>query len=78
MKTVWTKGLDSEKEDHVRQEFIASPTLRNRVKEILQEKLDVTLRTERSKDALDSPNWAIKQAYHMGYEKAIEEILNLF
>lgn len=78
MKTVWTKGLDDEKASHVRVEYASSPVLRARLIKLLEEKYDATLRLERTKEDLDNPNWAIKQAYSMGFEKAIEEIINLF
>jgi len=78
MNIVWTKGLDTRKADEVRIEYASSPILRARLTKILNDKNDLTVRQERSKEALDNPNWALKQAYQMGYEKAIEEILNLF
>lgn len=77
MKTVWTKGLDDEKAMHVRAEYASSPVFRSRLIEILEDKYKITLRLERSKEDLDNPNWAIKQAYQMGFEKGIEEILNI-
>lgn len=78
MKSSWTKGLSKEEAANVKGEYSSSPSLRLRVRQMLDEKMDSTKRKERSKEDLDNPNWAIKQAYHLGYEKAIEEILNLF
>lgn len=77
MKTVWTSGLDEEKASQLRVEYSSSPVFRARLIEILNSKLDTTLRLERSKEDLDNPNWAIKQAYQLGFERSIEEILNI-
>ncbi len=77
MKVSWTKGLDEQQALEVKQEFIAAARLRARMSEIVSDKIENARKEERSKDDLNNPNWAIKQAYMLGMEQAFEEILSI-
>ena len=77
MKTLWTAGLDKERTVDVRQNFKEALVMRNRLKELLDKKIDASVREGRSKDSYDSPNWAYEQADRRGYERALQEIFDL-
>lgn len=74
MKTSWLKGLDKQQQIDVRQSFKEALVVRRRLKEIIAEKQEASLRVSRSRGLYDSPNWAYLQADASGYERALEEI----
>lgn len=77
MKTVLLKGMDEQKADEMRQMFAASAHVRNRVIEILQEKIATNNKITRSKDSYNIANWAYLQADAVGYERAMQEVCSL-
>lgn len=77
MKITWTKGLSPEKKEEIKRDFLASALLRERLKEILQEKSEVTRKGSISKDAYSNANWAYLQADAVGYQRALDEIISI-
>lgn len=77
MKTLWTAGLDKERTVDVRQNFKEALVLRQRLRELLDKKIEASVRESRSKDSYDLPNWAYVQADKRGYERALQEIFDL-
>lgn len=77
MKTLWTAGLGKEETVDVRQNFKEALVLRKRLSEILEKKQETSVRESRSKEGYDSPNWAYLQADRRGYERALQEIVDL-
>lgn len=77
MKLTWTKGLNTQQKEEVKASFGASALLRERVKIIMQEKIDSCRKAAISEDAYNSPNWAFKQADAIGYERALNEVISL-
>lgn len=77
MKLSWTKGLSGDAKKDVLQEYASSSNLRQRLDVLLDEKRNTAQKAIIGKDAYDSPNWAYKQADHVGYLRALEEISNL-
>lgn len=77
MKTSWTKGLSPDKKEEIKREFDASGILRERLKLILEEKMEVARKGSLSKDAYQSPNWAYLQADAVGVQRALEEVISL-
>lgn len=77
MKTSWTQGLDKELVVDVRQNFKESLVLRKRMEEMLSEKMASSQRTSRSKSSYENPNWAYLQADARGYERALQEVIEL-
>ena len=77
MKLNWTKGLSGDAKKDVVQEYASSSNLRIRLDALIQEKKLSSGKAIISKDAYDSPNWAFKQADHVGYLRALEEISSL-
>lgn len=77
MKTSWVRGLDKERTIDVRQSFKEALVIRRRLKDMLTEKQEASLRVSRSRGLYDSPNWAYMQADASGYERALEEVMAL-
>ncbi len=78
LSSTWTKGVEEGLMDEVRSEYAASPLLRRRVREMMDEKSESALKEGVSKEGYETPNWAYKQADLCGYLRALEEIKNLF
>lgn len=77
MKTVWTKGLDAERREEVKRDFLSSSLLRSRLKDLLEEKKMASMKAVTLKDSYDSPNWALLQADNIGFIRALEEVISL-
>lgn len=77
MKQSWTQGLSEEDKQHIRDKFNNAVLIRERLGLITQEKIESSLKESRSKVGMGNPNWTHKQAFHRGYESALEEILEL-
>jgi len=77
MRSSWVKGLDKEEERGVRSNFLEALVLRKRLKQILEDKQSDSHRVGRSKSLYENPNWAYLQADASGYERALEEIIDL-
>lgn len=77
MKTILLKGLSEQHADEMRQKFAASAHIRNRVIEVLREKIHTNNKATRTKDAYGVANWAFLQADGVGYERALTEVISL-
>lgn len=77
MKSSWVKGLQKERERDVRANFLEALVLRKRLSEILNEKVQESQRVNRAKSTYENPNWAYIQADSCGYERALQEIIEL-
>lgn len=77
MKTAWIKGLTNEEKEEMKLLFSSNARLRNKIIELVEEKANSAQKANTLKDAYDSPNWALKQADAVGYQRACEEIISL-
>lgn len=77
MKTIWTHGLKPDKSDEMRRDFGASALLRERLEEILKEKIETRRRVTRGPDQYNNASWGYLQADAIGYERALVEIISL-
>lgn len=77
MKTIFLKGMTEQQADEMRQKFAASAHVRQRIIEILQEKINTNNKATRTKDAYGIANWAYLQADAVGYERALQEVCSL-
>jgi hypothetical protein len=77
MKTAWTKGLKKDEAIHIEERFAASSLLRKRLTDILETKVKSDEVNILSKDRYTDPSWAYRQADHIGYKRAIYEVLSL-
>jgi len=78
MKTVWTKGLDEEHSSEMRTAFLQGTLVRERIIEIINEKINTSRKERITKDAYETPNWGFKQADACGYERAMQELISIF
>lgn len=77
MKKNWIAGLDKQRSDEIRRDFDASAGLRQRLTDLLNDKIAVKRKEILSKDMYDSPSWTFYQADAIGYERAINEVISL-
>lgn len=77
MKTIWNKGLTAQKREELKRDFDASATTRERLKVILEEKIESSRSSVRQSNTYDSPSWALLQADSIGYERAMHEIISI-
>lgn len=77
MKKSWTEGLEPELEKVIRGDFKSSLIIRNRLKTLIEKKIESARTASLSKADYEIPNWAFKQADGIGYERALKEIIDL-
>lgn len=75
MKTIWTKGLDTEQQARMKSAFKSSTEVRERLSKICQEKVASAMST--NKNQYDGSSWPYEQADAIGYRRALEEIISL-
>lgn len=77
MKTVWTKGLDSDAIEEMRGSYTSAHLTRKRLITLVEGKIAESENLAHLKEGYDCPNWAYKQADLMGYRRALHEIISL-
>lgn len=77
MKTCWSKGLDTQQKQDINGNFISSSLMRKRLIVLLNERKQTSMDASNKKHGYDSPNWAYQQADSRGYERALEDIIEL-
>ena len=78
MKVNWTRGLVGQEKEEMKSLFLSNARLRERAIKIMQEKIDSLRKANTVESAYDNPNWALKQADAIGYERAMQEIISIF
>ena len=77
MKASLTKGLDKDAKQRMEADFTSALHLRERLAELLEADKNAKINVALSDKEFDSPSWAHKQAYNMGYAAAIKQALSL-
>lgn len=77
MKRSWTAGLNAEDKKSVEIEYAASGLLRERLAALLRDKQKTAYEKSLKEGAYENPNWGFKQADSVGYQRAIDEIIDL-
>lgn len=81
MYSIWTKNIaDPEEKQNFERTLRGSTTVIRRLQEILQELEKSVDKSDLNVKAFDSPNWALKQAFHLGYRlhnSQVQALLNL-
>ncbi len=77
MKTTWTKGMDAQNKDEMKQSFKSSAVIRARLAEMLEGKITEKERADMKADGYECANWAYKMADSQGYKRAMAEIISL-
>ena len=73
----WTAGKDSNESAEIQSAFNAGGALRERLTELLDQKIQLREKERRSKDLYSSPNWQYEQADINGYNRALEYVISL-
>lgn len=77
MKTTWTKGMTPEQVAEFKREYATSGVVRDRLTNLLKEKIKVSNVNLRNKDNYEKSSWSFLQADGIGYERALNEIISL-
>jgi hypothetical protein len=77
MKTSLTAGLTPQQKSEIVSSFLASARLRERLINVLTDKLDARRRELRQTTSYENANWAYTQADLIGYERAVYELISL-
>jgi hypothetical protein len=77
MKKSWTTGVETELARDIRANFSQSLVVRRRLAELLEAKAQESLKESRSKGNYASNIWAYLQADARGYERALQEVMEL-
>jgi hypothetical protein len=81
MLTVWTKNLKTkEEQDNFNNQVLGARPVLERLRDLIDEKLQGLDGTELTLKAYDNPNWAYQQAHKNGYKGALsllKELINL-
>jgi hypothetical protein len=77
MKASWTTGLPEDEAERIVSSYKAGAELRERLAEILSNKMEDQLRYGRRKENYNSPSWALEQADTCGFNRALEYVLSL-
>ncbi len=72
-----TKGLETQRKKEIKEAFIASHTIRERLQAVLTDELNESLKVMSSDVTFESPAWAEKQAYQLGEQAAIRKVISL-
>jgi len=76
-KKSWTQGLNQEEEFNVRGNYKESLVIRKRLQDVLEDKINNNISSTRSKLTYDKANWVYEQADANGYQRALNEIIEL-
>ena len=77
MKISWTQGLEKEKMNDVISNFNDSVVIRKRLVELLLNKQVASQKKCCSENLYNSPQWAYIQADSRGFERALNEVIEL-
>jgi hypothetical protein len=77
MNLKFTKGLDTERKKEIKEAFVASHTIRERMRQVLKEDLDAVYRDMGREDNFSLPAWSEHQAYRLGETEALRKLISL-
>ena len=77
MKASLTKGLDKDEAKEITMSFASSLIVRKRLIHLLESRIEEGRRVTSGKELYESPNWAMRQADQIGYERAMRELISL-
>lgn len=72
-----TKGLEEQRKKEIKEAFIASHTIRERLRQVVQEELDELIKEMARTQNFEKPAWAEYQAYHLGEQEALRKMIKL-
>lgn len=77
MKQSWTVGLEPDAAKEIKGDFKSSLLVRKRLKKLLEDKIQESRRDARQKVNYDKANWHEYMADSLGYERALEFVIDL-
>lgn len=77
LKTTWYTGLDEDQKKELRADFISAHLLRKRLTKLLNDKIETKRTMMRNDENYEKANWNYLMADSLGYERAMNEIINL-
>lgn len=78
MFSVWTKHLkEQDSIERFNNSLLGSKVVLDRAKDIIKEKQDALVKTEKSLEAYNSPNWDYRQAHLNGIYEGFQYVLKL-
>ncbi len=77
MKKSWFDGLTDDQIKEVRGDFKSSLVVRNRLRVLIEKKIESARDASLTKGGYEVANWAFKQADGIGYERALKEVIDL-
>ncbi len=77
MKKSWTQGLDDRMAEEIRKDYGAALLIRERLTQMLENKIRSTDQDGRSVERYLEPNWEIRQADINGFNRALEYVTSL-
>lgn len=72
-----TKGLPTDRKKEIKEAFVASATIRERMRQVLQDDLDSMLRDMARENNFSMPAWSEYQAYRLGETEALRKLISL-
>ena len=77
MKASWTKGLNESEATEMRTSFGASALMRDRLQELLDDRIKVEEAQSRGNANYNQASWPYKQADSNGYTRALAYVITL-
>lgn len=75
MISKWLTHLKKDEREEFKQRIILAEPVISRLSDIINDKLAESARENLKKTNYDSPSWAMMQADHIGYTRALNELL---
>lgn len=77
MNVSWTQGLDPDVAKEIKGDYKSSLLVRKRLKKMLEDKINASRRDARQKVNYDKANWHEYMADSLGFERALEYVIDL-
>ena len=77
MISSWYAGVTAQRKEEIVADFKSATGLRIRLEELLIAKINDSRKANNAKEAYNNPNWALRQADFIGYERALNEVITL-
>lgn len=75
--STWFRDLSPEEKEELKRELLAARIALKRLETILKNKIDTSASEIRKETHFDNPSWTHKLASTLGYERALQEVINL-
>lgn len=73
----WEAGLSEYQKNELSKELKTAENVLKRLEEMLDKKLTSAIKDQMAVSQYENPNWSHKQADSIGYQRALNEVINL-